>query len=110
MEKLELLPQVKSTSQVLVTVFPENPVESLKIARVLREADIRTEVYLGQNSKLNAQLKYANKLGVPIAVLTFPDQIANGIYIVKNMLSEKPEQFEVSTGELTATIRKILST
>lgn len=108
MEKLELLPKLKSVSQVLVTVFEENKGESLNIARTLREAGIRTEVYLGQNIDIKAQLKYADKLDIPVVILTFPDQIANNIYFVKNMLSETPEQFEVPRDELISKVQALI--
>jgi len=108
MEKLELLPEVKGVSQVLITAFPENRIDSLNIARTLREAGIRTEVYLGQNTSVKAQLKYADKLGVPVVILTFADQIAKGVYIVKDMLSETPRQLEVPQDELIQTVKNLI--
>lgn len=106
MEQLELLPETKHVSSVLVTVFPENPAASLAVARKLREADINTEVYLGEDGKFKSQLRYANKQGIPVVVITFPDQVEKDNYIVKLMADGS--QQEASLTELVSTIQKLL--
>lgn len=106
MEELKLLPETKSMGQVLVTVFPENIDKSLTLAGILREADINTEVYLGENANFKSQLRYANKQKIPIVVITFPDQTEKDIYIIKEM--ENGEQHEVPLEDVAKVIQELL--
>ncbi len=110
MEKLELLPKVTDGTQVLVTVFEENPTDSVKIAQILRENNIKTEIYLGGKSALGPQLTYANKLAVPVCVITFADQVAKDIYTVKKMTEKfgENEQIETNFDGLIDTVKKML--
>lgn len=109
LEKLELLPVVKSETQVLVTVLPENPEESLKVAQVLRDNNIKTEMYLGEKPSPGPQLAYADKLGIPIAIICFPDKVKEDIYIVKKLGENmgEAEQVESSFEKLVETIKNI---
>jgi histidyl-tRNA synthetase len=109
LEKLELLPAVKSETQVLVTVLPENPEESLKVAQVLRDNNIKTELYLGEKPSPGPQLAYADKLGIPIAIICFPDKVKENIYIVKKLGKNlgEAEQVETSFEKLVETVKNI---
>lgn len=105
MEKLNLLPESKSTSQVLVTVFPENTQDSLRAAKTIRASGIKAEVYLGDKTKLDAQLKYANKLGIPYVVITFPDKVEKDMYIVRKM--SDGSQNEISLTNLASELKNL---
>jgi histidyl-tRNA synthetase len=110
MEKLEKLPKQTQNAEILVTVFPENPEISLKVAEALRTAGIKTELYLGEKESLSPQLAYANKLSIPVVVITFPDQTAKDNYTVKKMTQSygESEQTETSFGQLVETVKKSL--
>ncbi|MBI5451857.1 histidine--tRNA ligase, partial [Candidatus Gottesmanbacteria bacterium] len=75
MDQLQLLPQLKSLTKVLVSVFsPEFLNISLKTVSLLRDAGINTEIVFDTNIKLDKQLKYADKKGIPYAAIIGPDE------------------------------------
>ena len=109
MEKLELLPPTKNTVDALVTVFPENPSDSLKVAQNLRQVGLNIEIYLGTRTDLKSQLNYADKLAIPVVVITFPDQVKNNKYLVKKMGAAlgEAEQTETDFETLAATVQAL---
>jgi histidyl-tRNA synthetase len=111
MEKLEKLPKTTQNAEILVTVFPENPETSLKVAETLRTAGLKAELYLGEKESLSPQLAYANKLSIPVVIITFPDQTAKDNYTVKKMTESygKSEQTETRFDKLVETVKKYLS-
>jgi histidyl-tRNA synthetase len=54
------------------------------IAKELRAAGIRAEVYLG-GAGMKAQLKYADKRGAPVAVIQGGDELAKGAVTLKDL-------------------------
>ncbi|MGB6121585.1 MAG: His/Gly/Thr/Pro-type tRNA ligase C-terminal domain-containing protein, partial [Bacteroidota bacterium] len=75
-----------STAQVLVTLMePGRVTEYQKITRELRQAGIRTEMYLGEEKSLGKQLQYANRQQIPIAVIIGSDEFSKGEVTLKNL-------------------------
>ena len=86
MLKLGLLEMVPSTAQVLVTVMePARLTEYESLTRELRQAGIRTEMYLGDEKGLGKQLAYANRQEIPLAVIVGSDEFAKGEVTIKNL-------------------------
>jgi histidyl-tRNA synthetase len=82
-------------SRVLVTVFdasPESVGESLRLASEIRERGTPCEVYLSPGDKVGKQLAYADRLGIPFAVILGPDEVASGTVAVKNLKEPPPNQ------------------
>jgi histidyl-tRNA synthetase len=76
----------KTTTKVLVTIFsPEFLEESIKLASKLREAGINTDLYPDPDTKLDKQLKYADRKGIPYVVILGPEEVKNKTVTVKNM-------------------------
>ena len=76
-----------TTTQALVTLFaPETIPASLALADDLRRAGIRTEVY-AEPKDLKAQLAFANKKGIPIAIILGPDELARGEVVLRDLRS-----------------------
>jgi histidyl-tRNA synthetase len=74
-----------TSSQVLVTVMDRARLaEYIAMVCELREAGISSEVYLGSGN-LGKQLKYADRLGIPLAVIAGEDEFANGQVSVKDL-------------------------
>ncbi len=88
MEQLQLFPdQLMTTSQVLITHFGENEImEGLKIAQILRENNIRTELY-PQSDKLKKQFDYAQKKNIQFLLMLGENEVKSGIYILKNQIT-----------------------
>lgn len=75
-----------SVIKVLVTIFsPELASKSREIGRKLREQGINTEVYIEPEIRLDKQLKYADRKGIPYVVIVGPEEIKHKTVTLKNM-------------------------
>ena len=80
-----LNPQLPSApADVLVLPMTENLGNAVALAETLRQAGLRVQLY-GEQKKFKQKMAYADKLGVPFAVLLGEDEIAEGVCSVKNM-------------------------
>lgn len=103
---LSLLPPVPHTTQALITQLePAFAADYLALAAELRGAGFSVENYL-EPAKLDKQLKYADKAGVPLAILFGATEVAAGTVLVKVLA--KKEQHEVKRADLAATLRALL--
>ena len=74
-----------STVQVLVTQFdPALLPEYLALAAELRCGGVNTEIHL-QPAKIARQFKYADRAGIPYAVVMGSDEMAAGLVTVKDL-------------------------
>ena len=80
---------------------------AIALAETLRSAGLRVQLY-GEQKKFKQKMAYANKLGVPFAVLLGEDEIAEGVCSVKNMVTG--EQQKLTPGEAAQAIRTAVST
>jgi histidyl-tRNA synthetase len=90
--ELNLWPDLApSSTQVLITIFSSESTDlSLILARSLREASVNTELY-PEEAKLDKQLKYADKKGIPFAAIIGPDEAKNNTVTLKNLQSGTQE-------------------
>lgn len=73
LEELKKLPPGRASAQVLVTVFDEaGAAYAQRIARELRAAGVNTELWLEPGAKLQKQLKYAERKGIPQVIVAGP--------------------------------------
>jgi len=92
-----------SSTKVLATVFqPELLDDTIDLVNSLRKSGINTELYPDENSKIEKQLKYADKKGIPFAIIVGPEETERGKYVLKNL--EERTQQELSFEELLATL------
>jgi histidyl-tRNA synthetase len=86
MTELKLFPDDLQTTKVLVTVFsPELLEKSIEISSRLRSNNINTELYLDENASLEKQLKYADKKGIPYAIIIGPKELVKNVATLRNM-------------------------
>jgi len=86
MEQFNLIPEIKTSTKVLVTVFSEDLFKkSLETAKFLRQKNINTELYPSKNTKLDKQLKYADKKNIPYVIIIGPDEVGKNIVTIKNL-------------------------
>lgn len=103
MEQLDLLPKAQSNIKVLVTVFNEELLSvSAKTAALLRQNNINTDLYIKSSTKLDKQLKYADRLGIENVVIIGPEEAKKNILKLKNMKTH--EQKELSINELVKSL------
>ena len=90
----------------LVLPMTDSPAPAIALAEQLRSGGIRVQLY-SEHKKFKQKMSYADKLGVPFAVLLGEDEIAEGLCSVKNMRTG--EQVTVSPGEAIALIKASLA-
>ena len=92
-------------TQVLVTVFsPELYDKSLKIANVLREENINAETFLDPTAKIDKQLKYADKKGIPYVIIIGPVEAEQTLVVLKNLRTR--EQITILQADLVKKIKQ----
>ena len=94
MESGMITPQA-TPSRVLITVFDstsESVRDSTELATELRVQGIACEVYLNTGDKLGKQFGYADRLGIPFALVIGPDERASDTLTVKNLKAPPPNQ------------------
>ncbi len=88
------------TSKVLVTIMDQDKLpEYLAILHKLREAGIASEIYSGDTKNLTKQIKYADKVGIPFAVIAGSDEFEKGTITVKNLLAGREKAQKTSDRE-----------
>ena len=82
-----LNPQLPSApADALVLPMTEDPTKAIALSQTLRNAGVRVQLY-GEKKKFKQKMSYADKIGVPYAVLLGEDEIAEGVCSVKNMVT-----------------------
>jgi histidyl-tRNA synthetase len=90
-----LLPELATATKALVTVFGESTKkESISLAKKLRADGINVDLYTTAD-KLDKQLKYADKKGIPYVLILGEDEIKSGEVVVKNMRAKTQEKVGV---------------
>ena len=96
MEEANLLPLSPTSTQVLVTIFsPDLVGASLAITSSLRSFGVNAEVTLDPQDKLEKQLKYADKKGIPFVVIQGPEEAGKNVVKLKNMLTKDQVELTV---------------
>jgi len=102
-----LNPQLPSApADALVLPMTDDVTPAIALAETLRSAGLRVQLY-GEQKKFKQKMAYANKLGVPFAVLLGEDEIAEGMCSVKNMTTG--EQQKLTPEEAAAYIKSSVS-
>ena len=102
MTELNMLPDSKTKTQVLVTIFNEDTKKaSLEITKELRSAGINTEIFFDSGG-LKKQFKYANKKGIPFVAVIGPEEVEKKEISLKNMTTG--EQARIKTGDVIKNI------
>ncbi|MDW7682163.1 MAG: HisS family protein, partial [bacterium] len=95
MTELDMLPQTKTMTRVLVTIFDESTKQaSIKLVQRLRQDGINSELYF-ESGGLKKQFKYADKSGIPFVIIMGPDEVEKNQASLKNMVSGEQQQLSV---------------
>jgi histidyl-tRNA synthetase len=123
--ELKAIPLRRATAEVLVTAMDKSRMKDyIVMADEIREAGINAELYLGETKNLNKQLKYADRVGIPLAVIAGSDEFENSTITVKDLraganvargLSDREEwlkaeniQKTINRAELVSYLRRLL--
>ncbi len=100
-EALGLIPTLKTNTQALVTIFsPDLQGVTLKVAAKLRESGINTELYPDNQTKLEKQMKYADKKGIPFVVIIGEDEAKNNVVTLKNLSNREQSTMSLDQCEI----------
>lgn len=89
LEKLKRFPTeiFQSPARVLVTVFDEaSMAASLALSAQLRNAGLKVAMY-PENAKLAKQIKYADRMGMRLAIIQGPDERQANLVTIKDLSS-----------------------
>lgn len=106
-QEFDLLPTNRSTAQVAMVYVEETFATAGQIARELREAGFNVDQSLAGNKGIGAQLKYADRRGIPFALIPGTDELANNQISLKN-LSTGDQQL-VDRDQLTSVLASALA-
>ena len=93
---------VTAPCDALVIPMVEDLAPAVAAATALRQGGVRTQLY-GEKKKFKAKIAYADRIGVPFAVLLGEDEVSEGVVSVKDMRSG--EQKKMPAAEAAAYIR-----
>ena len=93
-------------ADALVLPMTPDAAPAIALAEALRSGGLRVQLY-GEQKKFKQKMAYADKLGVPFAVLLGEDEIAEGKCSVKNMGTG--EQVKLTPAEAAEYIRAALT-
>jgi histidyl-tRNA synthetase len=96
---------VTAPAEALVLPMGDTLPAAIEAATALREAGVRTQVYFEQK-KFKAKLGYADKLGIPFAVIVGEDEAADGMVSVKDLAAG--EQVTLTPSEAAGHIHAAL--
>ena len=103
-----LVPEFEpSPAPVLVTIFSEDlHMEALKLSSELREAGLAVTSY-PEPTKIVKQFKFANKMGMKVALVLGADEVASAQVAVKDLVSG--EQVKVARADVPKKVREMLA-
>lgn len=79
-------PLLSGRANALVTVFsPELINRSIELAKALRTEGIPVEMYPEANERLDRQIRYADRCGIPFVIIVGPDELKRNAYTLKNL-------------------------
>lgn len=91
-----LLPQVGSSTSEVILISPDSTsvLKCMEVASILRSKKINCEVYM-EEAKVGKQLNYANKLGIPFAILIGESEVRDNVVTLKDMSKGVQSQMEL---------------
>lgn len=105
LDSLGLLKKKPTTVKVLIlNLDPELKNEYFSFARMLRETNINTALYLGDDRAFQAQLAYAVKKEIPYVLIYGAEEKKKNVVTIKNLSTR--EQKEISKEKVVEFFRK----
>jgi len=108
MEERGMAGAAGSVTQALVAILPnDDPLPSLQLATDLRAAGIRADVTLDPKRSILDQFKYAERKGIPYALIAGSDERAAGAVTIRTLATR--EQQQVPHADLAPTLHRLLN-
>lgn len=92
-----LMPNLSSTpTEVLVTIFSSEYLEkSIEMTNKFRKSGVNTELYLEPETKLDKQLKYADKKNIPFVIILGPEEIKKKVITLRDMKAKSQKKLSL---------------
>lgn len=95
MEERGMFDETPAAADVLVCVWNEQfGAKSAALARDLRQAGLRVDVYPSHSDNLGKQFGYANARDIPFVAILAPDELDAGVVSVKEMKSGEQNEID----------------
>ncbi len=95
--ELKALSLRDAASKVLVTVMDADRLtDYLEILRWLRKEGISSEIFTGDTKNLTKQIRYADRAGIPFAVIAGSNEFESGNVTVKNLAAGREKAVNTS--------------
>jgi len=97
-EVFGLIPELSAAPQVLVSLFSKEFIpKTLTLVQNLRKADINAEMFTDPDSKLEKQLKYADRRKIAFVLIQGPEESAKNTVQLKNMKTREAKVIPFDT-------------
>jgi histidyl-tRNA synthetase len=108
LEKYDCIPKFNGYGKmVLVTTFDDSCIlTSIKFANLLRQNCINVVTY-PEVSKLQKQLKFADRLGFRVVIVIGPDEVADNTITIKDLLNST--QVSIPARDAVSEVQRILA-
>jgi histidyl-tRNA synthetase len=103
-----LLPAPTSVADVAVVAMKDTVTDGARLAHALRETGLRVDLSLQPQRGIGDQLKFADRRGIPLAVIVGASELAEGKATLKALASG--DQETISLDELPGAIKAHLQT
>jgi len=91
-----VMPEFTSVSKVLVSVFSKDLWNNaIRLSQDIRRDNISVELYPDPSAKLEKQLKYANRKGIPFVIILGPEEVEKKVLKLKNMQTGEQETMTI---------------
>ncbi|MGI8587182.1 MAG: histidine--tRNA ligase [Chloroflexia bacterium] len=95
--ELGMVQAERGVSKAMVAVVGREVLPAaLGLLREIRAACIPSEIFLNPDEKLGKQLQYADRLGIPVAVIVAPDELSRGEALVKHLQTQTQQTVPIS--------------
>jgi histidyl-tRNA synthetase len=95
-----LLPDFKTEIEYFITVWPSDQpeyfIKSLEISDKLREKNKNVVMWLDKDTKLDKQLRYADKRNIKYTLIIGENELKKGVVTVKSMFENKQEELNLN--------------
>jgi len=107
MEERDMFDEPAAPADVLVSVWNEQfGPKSMALARDLRNAGLRVDVYPDPGDSFGKQFGYADERSIPFVAIFAPDELDDGIVSIKEM--ESGDQQEIDREEVGSELAKMV--
>jgi histidyl-tRNA synthetase len=94
MEELKLFPEnvAEGIRLLILALDEESHIKAFRLLHEIRSAGIAADLY-PEPAKMKKQMRYANQIGVPHTLIVGSEEIEQGVYTLKNMVTGNQERY-----------------